>query len=220
MKRNKMKTRPAKRRQSIIASIPPQPRIDGEIAPPMAANGLLRWLVVAALVAVSVGAAIKLAGKWEDDLAPTSKAKAESKRWKPEPWTPRTAEEHVIDRFFSLRQAGDKSALDLLREAPVFDDVPVKKETADRRQTDFFLRSDLRFRDVWRGEPDGNGGQKAMPGRYTIVTKGNASSPNLRIRTESGVEPPSQLMMANPDLVVEVHDGKICGVRAELHLGP
>ena len=70
------------------------------------------------------------------------------------------------------------------------------------------------------GEPDGNGKQRAAKGRYTILTKGPVSSPHLVVRDDKGVAKRGQLLMLDPDLVVEVRNGKICGVRSELHMGP
>jgi hypothetical protein len=183
-------------------------------------GGLLRWLALAAVVAGSVCVAFVLASSWDDHSAPSVRKRTASRSWKPETWAPVSDADRVVDRFLTLRKAGEKSALDLLGPAPAFDDEPVDRKTAEARWTDFFLRSDLHFRDIWRGEPDGQGGQRPTPQRYTIVTKGNASTPKLAIQTNRGVEVPSQLMMTDPDLVVDVRDGKIQGLRAELHLGP
>jgi len=43
--------------------------------------------------------------------------------------------------------------------------------------------------------------------------------PTLRVKTADGVET-VQRTMANPDLSVEVRDGRIYGVTASLHMGP
>ena len=78
---------------------------------------------------------------------------------------------------------------------------------ADRLQTDFFLRQDVRI--------VGAGRDKAT-GALVLYTKGNVSAPTLHVKTETGVET-AQRTMANPDLVVEVRDGRIYGVAAHLH---
>jgi hypothetical protein len=220
MNHDKIRTRSAKARQEACMSLAPQPQQPAGIAAPVQ-GGLLRWLALAGIVAVGIGAVlIFMTPEASKRVLGGAFGKAESKLWKPQPWKPLTEEERIIDRFFTLHENGDKAALEQLCPAPVFDDEPVSEKTAEARQTDFFLRSDLRFRDLWRGEPDGKGGQRDVPGRFTIVTKGSASAPKLRIRTERGVDPPSQLMMSSPDLVVEVRKGKIYGLRAELHMGP
>ncbi len=96
----------------------------------------------------------------------------------------------------------------------------MSEQTASARQTDYFLRADLRILDVLPGEPDDKGRQRAAPGRFTLVTKGNASCAGLERPHGKGhrTAPPS--LMVNPDLVVEVRDGKIHGLRAEMHVGP
>jgi hypothetical protein len=224
MKRDKIKTRSAKKHRSASTNIIPQPRdFVGVAPPPPTENGLLRWLALLGIVAVGAGALLVLMipDVWKKTLPRrVVPGKIAKPAWEPEPWQPRTDEDRIIDRFFTLQKAGNKSALDLLGSAPVFDDEPVSEQTADARQTDFFLRSDLQFRDIWRGEPDGNGGQRTVPRRYTIVTKGYVSSPKLNIRTERGIDPGVQWLGSNPDLVVEVRNGRIYGLRAELHMGP
>ncbi len=221
MKQDKIQTRPAKTSRPANVTIAPQPQNVQGITPPPESS-LFRWLALAGMVAVCAGAVVlfMLPDLWKQDARGTAKARAQSKRWKPEPWEPATADDGVIDRFFTLQKAGDKKALELLGPAPVFDDEPVSEKTAAARQTDFCLRSDLQFRDIWRGEPDGNGGQRQSARRYTIVTKGNVSSPPLNIRTSRGIQMQVQEHLSSPDVVVEVRDGKIYGLRTELHMGP
>ena len=72
-------------------------------------------------------------------------------------------------------------------------DRPVSEKVAEERQTDFFLRSDLQIVDVLPGEPDGQGSQRRVKGRFTLVTKGNVSSPKLMVRGEGGALAPNQV---------------------------
>jgi hypothetical protein len=134
-------------------------------------------------------------------------------------WKPAGDEDRVIDRFARLVNARDAKAADLLGEEPVFDERPVSEEVADARQTDFYLRSEeLKVLAIRRGEPDREGRMKEAAGRYTLVTRVQGSTPPLRVRNDKGeVESPSRLFMINPDLLVEVVDGKVRGVRPELH---
>jgi hypothetical protein len=149
--------------------------------------------------------------------SPTAQAGGQARRgaepWVPPRWEALSAADRVIDAFVSARRNGGEQALELLGPAPVFPEQGVSEAEAERLQTESFLRADLKFVDVWRGEPD-------VPGRYTLATRGNVSAPPLRIQTAKGVDPPSQRFMTNPDLVVEVRGGKVYGVRSELHLGP
>jgi hypothetical protein len=220
MKRDKIQTRPAKSRRVVETNITHKPQEAGGSALPRKTTegALLQWLALASLVAVGVGALLLFLFRdvWHENVPPSGTPSIASTPWEMEPWQPRTDEDRIIDRFVTLHKAGDKSALDLLGPAPVFDDEPVSETTAERRQTDFFLRSNLRFRDIWRGEPDGNGSRRAVPGRYTIGTKGSVSSPKLNIRTKRGIDPRVQAHASSSDLVVEVREGKIYGLRFEI----
>jgi hypothetical protein len=126
-----------------------------------------------------------------------------------------TDEEVLCDRFAHLHNAGDPAAEALLGRVPVVPDAPATSEEASRLQADFFLRAPIEILQVApeRGRP------VSPTGRFVFVTKGNVAAPTLQERTSTGVER-SQRTMSNPDLVVEVRDGKIYGVRAELHVGP
>jgi hypothetical protein len=179
-----------------------------------------RWLVLLGLVLLGAGIVIG-AYFWQASALPGAAPPAKAKRKKPsEVWKAHTAEEQIVDRFVRLREANDKAALDLLGPPPVFDGQPLSEEESEVRATDHFLRSDLRITGIRRGEPDVMGVQQATPNRFTLITQGNVSSPPMRVRTEKGVEPPGQILMNNPDLVIEVRAGRIHGLRSELHREP
>ena len=59
---------------------------------------------------------------------------------------------------------------------------------------------------------------KTGPGQFVFVTKGNAVGPEeLLVRRANGkVEREPQRFVMNPDVYVEVRDGKIFAVRADL----
>jgi hypothetical protein len=121
-----------------------------------------------------------------------------------------TEEKLLCDRFARLHNAGDPAADALLGRLPAVPDTPVTSEEINRLQADYFLREPLEIRQV---EPE-----RGSAGRFVFVTRGNVAAPILPERTPTGVER-SQRTMSNPDVVVEVRDGKIYGVRAELHMG-
>ena len=102
-----------------------------------------------------------------------------------------------------------------LGTAAEFDDEPVSEEEAEARYADYYLRmKGLFVRGVVAGEPGGDGEIREAPGRYTLATKAQGSTPPLRIRNGAGeVEAPARLFIMNPTLVVEVREGKIHGVR-------
>ena len=124
--------------------------------------------------------------------------------------TPVTDEEHICARFVRLKNADDPAAFELLGPAPAVPDGPVTKAQADRMQTDFFLRQDVHFTGV---------GRDKRTGALVLYAKGNVSAPTMPVQTANGVES-AQRTMSNPDLTVEVRDGRICGVSSDLHLGP
>jgi hypothetical protein len=122
-----------------------------------------------------------------------------------------TEEELLCDRFARLHNAGDPAAAALLGRVPAVPDAPVTSQEVNRLQADYFLREPIEIRQV--------GPERGSRGRFVFVTKGNVAAPTLPEQTPTGVER-SQRTMSNPDVVVEVRDGKIYGVRAELHVGP
>jgi hypothetical protein len=122
----------------------------------------------------------------------------------------RTEEDPLLlcRRFADLRNAHDAGAEALLGPAAAVPKGPVTPEEAERIDADTFLRRDhLRIVDV-RREP---------AGRFLLVMRGGAAGEPLDIRSEGKVNH-SQRVMSNPALVVEVRDGKIHGVRAQLSL--
>jgi hypothetical protein len=129
-----------------------------------------------------------------------------------------TADEMLCDRFARLHNAGDPAAASLLGRVPVVPDGPLSSEEVNRWQADWFLREPV---EILRVGPErrSQGKPAGLTGRFVFVTKGNVAAPTLQERTPSGVER-SQRTMSNPDLMVEVRDGKVYGVRAELHAGP
>jgi hypothetical protein len=155
-------------------------------------------------------------------LMPTGSALAPAPRRPalPEPWKVRSAEDRVIDEFVRRHRDGDPKAVDLLGTAPVFGDEMVSEAEAERRETDHFLRSSLEIVDIWRGEPTGQGPQKPVPGLYTLVARGGVFAPALQVDYGDGKPSPRQRTMHNPDLIVEVRDGKVRGVRSDVHTGP
>lgn len=122
---------------------------------------------------------------------------------------PVAGDERVCTQFIQLKNAGDPAAVNLLGPAPAIPDGPVSRIAADRLQADIFLRQDVRIVGVGR--------DRATRG-LVLFTSGNVSAPTLHVRTATGVET-AQRTMSNPDLTVEVRDGRIYGVAASLHLG-
>jgi hypothetical protein len=114
----------------------------------------------------------------------------------------------ICKEFRQLKNAGDPAAEALLGRVPAVPDAPVSEEEANRLQTDFFLRQPLEVLSVSSHQHGSD--------HFVLVTKGNVAAPTLPIQTRTGVET-SQRTMSNPDLLVQVRDGKIYGLAARLH---
>jgi hypothetical protein len=124
--------------------------------------------------------------------------------------TPSTPDERVCTQFIHLKNADDATAVTLLGPVPAISDGPVSRVEADHLQAEFFLRQDVRIVGVGRDRRT-----KAL----VLYTKGNVFAPTLQVKTATGAET-AQRTMSNPDLTVEVRDGRIYGVAANLHVGP
>jgi hypothetical protein len=112
-------------------------------------------------------------------------------------------------RFAALKNAHEPAADKLLALPARATEDPVTPEQAELLDADAFLRRDLRVVDV---RPDRSAKDA---GRFVLVTRGAAAGEALRVRSGDKVER-TQRVMTNPEVVVEVRDGKIDGVRVQL----
>jgi len=172
-------------------------------------------LAVMALMAAWMSYASS-AGAWPFNSEREPRKKEQSaKAWQAPAWKPESTDDKLIDRFVRLRKAKDAEALKLLSPLP-----PVEKPIAESEfepcAADHFLRSDkLKIVEIWKGEPGKDGKPVPARGRYTLVTKGSASTPPLLEKNANGGASPSQMHINNPKLVVEVKGGVIHGVRTD-----
>lgn len=148
---------------------------------------------------------------WEMVLMEMADKGRLNQEWRPEPWEPSSAADKVIDRFVTLKKAGDRTANDLLAGKALAEGEVIAEADVEPRATDTFLRQPFTITAIYRGEPDGKGGQKAAANRYTIAGTGPVTTPHYRVR---GAGPSSSFITKDLELVVEVRDGKIHGVRS------
>jgi hypothetical protein len=142
-------------------------------------------------------------------------------KWVPPDWAPETADDKVVDRFMTLHNDGKGAALALLGADPAKRaEAILGQDEVEPVQVDFLLRSDMQIRGACRGEVDGQGGLKDVPGRYTLFTKGGSETPRLRVKTADGFRQEPQRVAVNLDLIVDVRGGKIYGVRADISQNP
>ncbi len=119
--------------------------------------------------------------------------------------------EQFCRQFADLKNADDPQADTLLGPPPAVPAVPVTREEADRLDAEIMLRQAFHVRKVYR-DPGGLA-------RFVLVAEGALSSERITIQAPRGPEV-GQRAMWSPDLVVEVRDGQLHGVRARLHEGP
>lgn len=120
--------------------------------------------------------------------------------------------EALVRQFAEYRNAGDQRADALLGPPPVVPARAVSREKAARLDAEFILRQPLRI-DAVRPRPPEPGQDWSVP-RFKLVAKGSAASERMLVEGDSS---PSQRTLYNPDIIVEVRDGRIYGVRAQLH---
>lgn len=116
------------------------------------------------------------------------------------------SEKIVCEQWQASKNAGDPSAAQLLAALPDAPSEPISAEEAERFQAGCFLHQDIRIVSI----------RPVSSNRFVLVTKGNVSAPALQVRAAQGVDR-IQRTMVNPDVIVEVREGRIHGVRAEMH---
>lgn len=120
--------------------------------------------------------------------------------------------EAIVRQFSQWKNTDDVRAEELLapRQVP---DRPATPAEAERLDADSLLRLPFRVVEVRPARPHEMGGS-AGASRFVLVTRGGLATEPLRIE---GAEQPSQRILVNPDLFIEVKDGKLYGVRAKIH---
>ena len=157
------------------------------------------FLVLGGILLLIGGALALVAGGWTDRFFRTGAARNAEVV---------DTEKDLCKVFRDRKNAGDPAADALLAPLPPQPEAPISQEEAARFQAACFLRQDISILFVHRD----------AKGRLVLVTKGSVSAPTLEVRTARGVDR-VQRTMVNPDLIVEVRDGKIHGLRAEMHTG-
>jgi hypothetical protein len=158
------------------------------------------WAALGALLLVGLGVGAYL-------LVPDLRALLAGRAAAPAP----RQEKLLCEEFSNLKNAGDQRANHLLGPPPAVPDRAVSRDEADRLDAEFILRQPLRVAEV-RPLPPGKGTFEAP--RFVLVAKGSVTSERFLVE---GSAQPSQRMLFNPDIIVEVRDGRLHGVRAQLH---
>jgi hypothetical protein len=118
----------------------------------------------------------------------------------------------AVKEFARLKNAHDPAANDLLAPEPEVPAEPVSEAEKERLDANFILRRPFEVSAI-RVLADGATGVR----RYVLVIEGGVASQPMSWHTAAGKVEKGQRLLNNPDVVVEVRDGKIHGVRAGLH---
>src|SRR5262249_44936437 len=129
--------------------------------------------------------------------------------WQPPPWAPTSEADQIIDRFVTLKKAGDPRANDLLGGTALIEDEVIDEINLEPRATDTFLRQPFAITAPARGEPDSVGGQRLTPNRYTLIGLGPVKTPIIRVRDGKGnAGLTSPFITKDAELIVDVRGGK------------
>lgn len=120
------------------------------------------------------------------------------------------SEEEVVRRFALLRSARHPEAAELLIPFTM-PKRTVSQEEAERLDAECLLHQPFRVLEV---RPLRGSAGRAGTKQWVLVIQGRFSTEPLQVE---GFEQPQQRFLINPDLIVEVHNGKVHGVRAQLH---
>jgi hypothetical protein len=124
----------------------------------------------------------------------------------------KSAEGKLCLQFIDEINAGKAPPAERLGPRPSVPDDPVTPEDAARLDAEFILRRSYRVEDV-RPYPAGPNGEP----RFLLVLKGGVDSEKMRVRTGEGQIEEGKRILSNPDVIVEVRDGKIYGIKAQVH---
>lgn len=130
-------------------------------------------------------------------------------------WNASTDEDRLVEAFQKARNKDGKSTLNLAPD-PVFDDKPVSEAEAEALQSHYILHRVKRVVAIRAGEPGKGTKWLPTPHRYTLTTKVGVATPKVAVQVGDRIEAPN-LIITNPDIIVEVRNGKIHALRAEIH---
>jgi hypothetical protein len=123
----------------------------------------------------------------------------------------RPSDETLCESFAALKNAGDEElAAQLLSPKPPLPEQPISPAEAERLSAEYLLHQPLKVLAVEALSGTGNAGSQ-----FVLLVDGSVASERLMVQTPTGVEA-QQKTLYNPDIIVEVRDGKLVGVRTTL----
>jgi hypothetical protein len=128
---------------------------------------------------------------------------------------PESPEEQLCRTFMAVKNAGDPRAAEFLDPAPAVPAAPVSQAEANVLDAEFILHGTYQVLSVRPLRPGASDRGNGLP-RFVLVLRGGGVSEKLLIRDGNKVEA-SQRFVKDPDLIVEVRDGKLHGLEVRLH---
>jgi hypothetical protein len=120
----------------------------------------------------------------------------------------------LAHEFERLKNADDARANHLLGPLPSVPQEAVSEEEADRLDAEFILHGLVHITQL-RAIRDGGTSDAKTP-RVLQAVQGFCSSERFLVQSPQGTER-SQRILSNPDIIVEVRDGKLHGVQVQMH---
>ena len=193
-------------KRGTLGAAPPRP------TPPQ--TPFWRVVTLPTLAALAVVASVWFYTHSAEEHKPQPK-RPPAKKARPK-WEPTTEEDRLVDAFRKARNEDVKATLNLAPE-PTFDDKPVSEAERDAKQSHYFLHRVREVVAIRSGEPGKGTAWLDTPHRYTLTTRVSGTTPKVTVKVGDRVGFPTELSIMHPDIVVEVHKGKIHALRAELH---
>jgi hypothetical protein len=125
------------------------------------------------------------------------------------------AEDRLILDFARGKNRQDARADELLGPLPAVPQEPVSERESARLDAEFILRRPFKVIRAVPLTPPAPG--VWLQPRFVLELHGSVASEKYTVRTSEGQLEYGQRFLANPDVVVEVRDGKIYGLYARLH---
>jgi hypothetical protein len=119
----------------------------------------------------------------------------------------------VCRELARLKNEGDPKARRLLPPPPPLPQQPITEAEAARLDAAIILQRDFKVNKV---TPLPSTARDELP-RFVLWLRGNVCSETLDVRTADGKVERGVRVLTNPDVIVEVRDGIIYGVKAMLH---
>jgi hypothetical protein len=113
------------------------------------------------------------------------------------------ANDSLVQQFARLKNAGDNTANDLIAPGPDLSQTVIEEEDKPAFDAAFVLHEPSQIVEIIPDDPT------ALFPRFAFVLKGGFATPKVTIRNKNGLQAGSQRILSNPEVLVEVREGRI-----------